>query len=1015
VVFSEPVLSLAHGGDFDVDHDPKSTPDVVASRSDGTLAVLVYDQDTVEECGSQMAGRFLDVQAGARHFSPRPAGVLAVHLPGGLLGTWDRVTVDEQLNAVVCSYFPSGGDDPGTKAERTVTYPLPGKGRAVSVGDLNGDSIGDLVAVSADAVTPVLTVLLARSLAPIQSVKDEKKLDPDFQWPPADPFYYPSAIAAGEPSARRQPPRLGRLAHGWGGSEGVDPFLAAVDRDNEEVAIFFLNPSLPDREERYPRLGERPIGIVAGQFDAKTGDDVLVGAQDALHLLHNLGPASQPRFEVESIPFAEIQAADPAVKDLDFGQDIELQNPSGGYFDANEFLDVAIPFVSSLAGNSLTTPCGPVVTDEDGEVMLDPDGFPVREPAQVPVDYVIVILNPGAPERRKVRFYRVPDGPNKLEPANLNRDPAVDLIVACGDKVAGTNVVYLLFGDEQHPGTFLEGEPLPPISLCSPPGISKGVAAAASNNGSLRPTPSLTADQWPPVDWILSSVGDTVQVYRRKDWLRQEVENKERWLPVFQVPMEIAHGDDPEGIFVHDFFPDNKGPDGKGLLDVAVIFESEETGVLFFKNNGSASGSLWEEAGPILPVGAPQDLAVIRSAPDLTIAVAARTKQRVEFFQWIGCDQECSFSNIASIPLARANEPGYFTGFASSLQPDGGLALAFRLEDGDLEVGSFPVDLGFFPPRGGATREQLLKIGEADPPLFTRRVWVKAPPGDNQITAALCLGAFSGQESPLDLLAYFPDRFTVCYRGLMDPQNSATIGPNGTAFPPLEGPLVDWREVQPGLLAIATKTAVALHQINSHLPWREPEWSSAEASVDPILRIATGWTSRQKALRTDLFVARLESARVQVETLSGASLELVAGGEEEFGALAAADLNGDGRDDLAVVDSRLQRLHVFLQSGSEGSLAFTQKSVVDYLRFVEPVDLIPLEANGDGRRDLALAARTGEVFLFLGNGAGFFTEPQVQYAGPELEGIRAHDLDGDGRDEILAAVGHPGLVILAGR
>src|SRR5258705_278024 len=77
--------------------------------------------------------------------------------------------------------------------------------------------------------------------------------------------------------------------------------------------------------------------------------------------------------------------------------------------------------------------------------------------------------------------------------------------------------------------------------------------------------------------------------------------------------------------------------------------------------------------------------------------------------------------------------------------------------------------------------------------------------------------------------------------------------------------------------------------------------------------------------------------------------------------------------------------------------------------------LTVLRPEGDDRRDIAFGAKNGEVFVFLGNGVGSFQRPALLYAGPDLEGLRARDLDGDGRDEILVPVAQPGLIILPGK
>ena len=79
------------------------------------------------------------------------------------------------------------------------------------------------------------------------------------------------------------------------------------------------------------------------------------------------------------------------------------------------------------------------------------------------------------------------------------------------------------------------------------------------------------------------------------------------------------------------------------------------------------------------------------------------------------------------------------------------------------------------------------------------------------------------------------------------------------------------------------------------------------------------------------------------------------------------------------------------------------------------MDLAFLDANGDGRVDVCFGATNGDVFLFLGDGRGSFPLVQTFYAGPDLEALRTADLDGDGKDEILASVGNPGFIILTPR
>jgi hypothetical protein len=77
------------------------------------------------------------------------------------------------------------------------------------------------------------------------------------------------------------------------------------------------------------------------------------------------------------------------------------------------------------------------------------------------------------------------------------------------------------------------------------------------------------------------------------------------------------------------------------------------------------------------------------------------------------------------------------------------------------------------------------------------------------------------------------------------------------------------------------------------------------------------------------------------------------------------------------------------------------------------VDIAVLDGNGDGFADVAVAARDGRIFLFLGYLDGTFDPALPLFAAPGIEGIRAADLDGDGRAEIIATVDRLGTVVVA--
>ncbi len=999
---SEPAFSLVRGGDYDRDAD--GVPDIAFSRSDGTGIVFVRknpgapDGPPLDPCDPQNENRkwTLERFPGGGHFSPQPAGIVSLHSPGGLLETWDLVTVDARLNSVIVSAFKEGGDE----ITKSTSYSLPGKGRALAAGDLDGDAVEDLVAVTAGPATPVLAVLLARSIAPVRLAK-KKEENPDYVWsPPDDPFFYPFGSRDGE--FPQQAPAVLDMALGRAGPEGREPFLAVIDRDNAELTVFFLdregNP-IEGREERYTNLGSRPGVITVADFDQDEGDDIVVIAQETLHFLWNRGSSEDPgrRFEPEVVQFQDLVDQDPALAGIDFIF-VRKRGVVSAFLDGNPFPDLVVEFATTR-----TEPCMPVPCDSPES----PCG-----PRAVPIDHAIVILNPGSPADQKVKFYQVPEGPRRFAVANLNDDAALDLAITCD----GSNLIHLLFGDPTSPGTFFDapGDRIPPITLCGLRNDFKReeVEDLATNNSPLvarmaKPPP---AEEWPAVDWIVSTHESSVQLYRRSGWDPTPGGGK---IPIFDRPCLVYQGTDPEGLLVMDLFPDEGHK-----LDLAVLDEAENKGVVFMKNSGRVGDcNPWEQEGLAVPVGAPQEIGpILDSGGVLKLAVASRTQQEVVILQR-GCRPEgCSFSTVNSIRIPRPNIPGGFLGFTSKSLSSGGLAVALGIEDGVFPAGFTSVDVLLFHPESAVTPQDLLNLGESYSLKISKRIEIMAAGNPT----ALCLGKFSGREAP-DLLVYSSEAKDVaCHEGRSVPD--MPVDPAGKPLLHLDEPLVDWAAFGggsgPDVLAIATKSRVSLHTVTVDVSSAQatPFWTSNEAKS--IQRIAPGWLSPRKDPKRDLFIASLETGRVVVETVDSGggrgSQAVLLAGAQDLGCLGASDLNGDGLSDLAVVDKGASTLHIFLAT-SGGVDLFQAKTQVGFPGVAEPVGLVFLEANGDGHTDIAFGAESGEVFVFLGNGAGSFQSPGVLFAAPVLEGLTAHDLDGDGVDEILAATSLPGFIILSGR
>jgi hypothetical protein len=121
-------------------------------------------------------------------------------------------------------------------------------------------------------------------------------------------------------------------------------------------------------------------------------------------------------------------------------------------------------------------------------------------------------------------------------------------------------------------------------------------------------------------------------------------------------------------------------------------------------------------------------------------------------------------------------------------------------------------------------------------------------------------------------------------------------------------------------------------------------------------------------------------------------------------AVAIADFNGDGNQDIAVANSGSSTVSIRLGNGSGG---FTSPAPAEIAIGIEPYALATGDFNADGRADLAIAdfSGLGSVAIRLGNGSGGFTSPAVPTftVGLGPSSVAIGDFNGDGRQDFATA------------